>query len=97
MSTIHEHRSLYFSELHFNLITEHQQSVISVTNHIPISEIIDCPDNISRALNKHIALSIMLLLWLSLACVCVRSWEHTFHSNGMPCKAGTGLTYLGRY
>ena len=89
------------SELHFTLIREHKQSVISVSDHIPISEIIDCLDNISTALNEHIVLSITLLL-MSCVCICVCVWlsefmdNYTFHSNGQPWKAGTGLTYLGR-
>lgn len=66
--TIHKHCSLYYSELHFTLITEHQQSVTSGADHIPVSEFIDCPDNISTSLNGHIVLSIML----PCVCVCLR-------------------------
>lgn len=59
-----KHCSLYQSDMHFTLITEHQESVTSAANHIPISEFIDCPDNISTALSEHIVLLIMLLLWM---------------------------------
>lgn len=41
------------------------------TSVIPISEFIDCPDNISAALSEHIVLLIMLLLRMLCVCVCV--------------------------
>lgn len=52
LKTIHQHWSVFYSELHFTLITEHQQNIISVA----ISEINDCPDNISTALCEHSAI-----------------------------------------
>lgn len=79
MSTTETQRSFYQSELHFTLITEHQQSVTSAANHIPIRGFIDCPDNISAALTEHIVLLIMLLLWTLVCvrvfvCVYLRPW-----------------------
>lgn len=43
-------------------IYERRQSVTSVTIHVPISDIIDCPHNISTVQNEQIVLLIMLLL-----------------------------------
>lgn len=47
-----------------------------MTTHIPISKVIDCPDNISSALNQQK----VLLIMLQRPCVCLMSWTITLHT-----------------